>query len=267
MRASTTTARVAPTPPAPAPRRTALLVVAGACAVGVGAFAGVLVGRVVPTGGSSSTPAWGVDATHALPAARFVRMHNTVCTQDPFRLGGKGDAPFATLPPVPHIAREDALQGNVSLNAHVGAAHAYCFALRVEGDDRDHSFRLGTAAEINALTAIVHLPPESLVLTYASSDGDDYELGQVRTTLRHRYPSPTYVDQTLTYSYDGSSPSNSAPPPPPPNPSPPKPDPISMQSFMGSDMETAYDELRVHPHVLAYCCAGVYTKMDSEGAS
>lgn len=239
---------------------------AGAWAVGLGAFAGVLVGRVVPTSASPTELVWGVDATHALPAARFVRMHNTVCTKDPFRLGGTNttNSSFATLPAAPHIAGATQ-RGNVSLNSHVGAAHAYCFALRVEGDAHEdrHSFRLGTAAEINALTAIVHLPPQSLVLTYASSDGDDYELGQVRTTLRHRYPSPSYVDAADSYSYSGSS-SGGGPPPAPP---PPTPAAIAMQSFMGSDMETAYDELRVHPHVLAYCCAGVYTQMDSEGAS
>ena len=100
---------------------------------------------------------------------------------------------------------------------------------------------------------------------------DDFELGQARTTIRYRYPSESYVNGAATYSYDQAAATAdgqpTAPPPPPPNPSPPKPEPLKMQSFMGSDMETAYDQLRVHKDTLAYCCSGVYTQMDSEGAS
>lgn len=239
--------------------------------VSLGAFVGVLLANMVPTA-TSNDVTWGVDATHELPASRFVRMHNTVCTKEPFRFGGN-TSDFATLPPAPHIgpATTDDAQNNVSLNAYVGAAHAYCFALKVAGVRDAFSFRIGTSAEINALTAIVHLPAKSLVLTYASSDGDDFELGQARTTIRYRHPSESYVNGAATYSYDQAAATAdgqpTAPPPPPPNPSPPKPEPLKMQSFMGSDMETAYDELRVHKDTLAYCCSGVYTQMDSEGAS
>ena len=101
-----------------------------------------------------------------------------------------------------------------------------------------------------ALSAVIKLPEQAMVLTYASSDGDDHDMGQIRTNLRWKELSSEYYNQA--HSYDNQDNSDEEPSPPPP--SPPS---VEMQTVMGADAETYNDQLRVHPyHNVAYCWRG-----------
>ena len=201
---------------------------------------------------SAENATWGVDVTRTLPASSFVRMHNLLATRVPFELG----KPVASI-------------GTGTLNRYVGAAHATCHATRVRDLDR-YDFRICTSVEVLALSAVVALNASAHIVTYASSDGDDYEIGAVKTQV-------VYAPDT-TYTYDStdspppvpSPPSGSpvAPPPsPPPPPSPNPPTLLNMQVFMGSDREVNLGTLRSGTPLIAYCCSGPYTHMTGEGPS
>jgi hypothetical protein len=244
---------------APPSRALGWACVAAVLGIGSGVGIGFAVFAAQRPSVASDVSTWGVDVTHALPPSQFVRMHNTICTRDPLVLGATAPpAALATLDAAPGIGSGSTADVDVALNTYVGEAHAFCYALAVEG--MDYNFRVGTPSEVHALTAVVPLPPRSLVLTFASSDGDDYELGQVRTQVQFDHVRPQYVDPLYSYDYVFNAPRSP--------PSPPVPDAIPMQTFMGADMETNHGVQRVlEDPTVAYCCSGLYTKMDSEGAS
>ena len=208
------------------------------------------------------TANWGVDATYSLEPSKFVRLHNTIATVTPFELGNESALQH-------NIGRD---LGNVLLNRYVGASHAMCFALNVKGFEDKFNFRVCTSVEVLALTAVIPMSSNQHILTYASSDGDDYETGELKHTFN--------VDNTKpsAYSYDNDSdsptPLESASTNPPESPSPNLPPPPSpnppmqhMQSFMGSDNEVNLGKIDSHLNVVAYCCSGVYTHMTGEGPS
>ena len=207
---------------------------------------------------------WGLDVTHKLPPSSFVRFKDVICTKDPLLLISPNEKkPEFTYHESPaNIGSSATPRGeSVQFNDHVGAAHAFCFGMEVQGVPY-YNFRVGTAAEMLALSAVIKLPEQAMVLTYASSDGDDHDMGQIRTNLRWKELSSSYYNQAHTY--DNQDNSDESPSPPPP--SPPS---VEMQTVMGADAETDNDQLRVHPyHNVAYCCSNhLYTNQDSEGAS
>lgn len=201
---------------------------------------------------------WGVDVTYSRPVSEFVRMHNTIATKTPFVLGVEAGLE-------PGIGTDT---GSVLLNRYVGAAHATCFALSVE-DFSDFNFRVCTSSEVLALSAVIPLSSTAHILTYASSDGDDYETGQVKHEI--------VLKPEDMYSYDFTespppfpNPPSGTPlapppnPPPPPNPQPPN---QIMQSFLGSDNEVNLGTVETNLNLVSYCCSGVYTHMTGEGPS
>ena len=223
---------------------------------------------------------WGLDVTHKLPPSSFVRFKDVICTKDPLLLvsPNKKKPEFTYHKSPANIGSSATPRGeSVQFNDHVGAAHAFCFGMEVQGLPY-YNFRVGTAAEMLALSAVIKLPEQAMVLTYASSDGDDHDMGQIRTNLLWKgwrdssYYNQADHHQSYYYDRDYQDPDNKEPSPPPPPPSPqppPSPPAVEMQTVMGADSETSNDELRVHPyHNLAYCCSNhLYTKQDSEGSS
>lgn len=204
---------------------------------------------------------WAVDVTHSRPAADFVRMHNTIATRSPFLLGDASALPTG-------IGGEAA--NGVSLNRYVGAAHAMCMSLNVEEMKDRYDFRVCTSSEVLALTAVIPMSSKNHVLTYASSDGDDYETGEVKHKVSVR-PGDTYSYEDFSISPPPvpMPPSGSplAPPPSPPPPPSPLPPTENMQSFMGSDNEVNLGQVEANLLLVAYCCSGVYTHMTGEGPS
>ena len=191
----------------------------------------------IPT---SDTVEWGADYTYALASSQFVRMHNTIISKVPFNLGSNESLQYG-------IGNQD---GDVTLNRYIGAAHAMCFSMSVQ-QLPSYNFRICTAAEVLALSSVMLLDEDKHIVTYASSDGDDYETGKVLHTIsvKNDYPSYSYGNSPLS----------------PPNP-PASPE-IRMQTFTGSDDETNLGKIDSYKNMIAYCCSGVYTLMDSEGAS
>lgn len=240
----------------PALQATSLLILVGLGSVAVTTM-------VSSTGKSADSAAWGVDVTHTRPVSEFVRMHNTIATRTPFVLG---DA--ASLPVGIGTEGED---GGVTLNRYVGASHALCLALNVEDFEDRYDFRVCTSTEVLALTAVLPMSSTNHVLTYASSDGDDYETGEVKHEVVMQN------GDTYTYDFDAASPpppvpmppstSPLAPPPCPPPPPSPRPPTETMQSFMGSDNEVNLGRVETNLNLVAYCCSGVYTHMTGEGPS
>ncbi len=224
-------------------------------------LAAVGISHLPSTSRHPSDVTWAVDVTHSRPASEFVRMHNTIATRTPFLLGDASGLPAG-------IGDE---AGAVSLNRYVGAAHATCTALNVDEMKDRYDFRICTSPEILALTAVIPMSSKNHVLTYASSDGDDYETGEVKHEVVVR-PG----DESYGYDFSTSPPppvpvlppgSPLVPPPSPPPPPNPLPPTESMQSFMGSDNEVNLGEVEADLHLVAYCCSGVYTHMTGEGPS
>lgn len=237
--------------PPPAPKRTFPRVLGCAGVTALVALVGISSTHLALALPARAPTTWGVDVTYALPPAAFVRMHNLIATHTPFELG-KPTAPI----------------GTGTLNRYVGAAHATCHALRVA--DLAYDFRICTSTEVLALSAVIPLNASAHIVTYASSDGDDYEIGAVKTQVEY------VADDTYTYDPTASPPPGPLPPsgsplaPPPSPPPPPSPRPPTldgMQVFMGSDREVNLGTLRAHTPLVAYCCAGVYTHMTGEGPS
>lgn len=226
-----------------------LLALVGISAVHLATF----VMRTPPSPPDPDDAAWGVDVTRSLPASSFVRMHNLIATRTPFELG-KPSSPI----------------GDGTLNRYVGAAHATCHSTRVADLDQ-YDFRVCTSTEVLALSAVVPLNTSYKILTYASADGDDYEVGAVESKATYYHPNFWYntYEDTESPPPPPSPPIGSpvVPPPAPPPPPFPLPPDVSMQVFKGSDREVTLGLILTGSNVAAHCCSGVYTHMTGEGPS
>lgn len=203
-------------------------------------------------GANSVEPEWGLDTTRYLPASAFLRMHNTIVLLEPYMLG---DVPNHTI----IGQRVDGFQ----LNRYMGAAHALCYSTVVT-ERPAYDFRVCASHEILALTAIKKLPNDTDVAIFSSSDGDDFDSGKVlHTVMWYRGPKDGRLKmQTFTgaddetdmggiegdsdedkwYSYD-------------------MPENKTIHDF---DTGVAYHKLK---KIAAYCCSGVYTRQEGEGAT
>jgi len=118
------------------------------------------------------------------------------------------------------------------------------------------NFRVCNNFELQALTALVTVPMGRRILTFASSDGDDYETG--KTTFRtYRYEGAVKLDSYDydtgydydRWSYDADYARGS----------------WVMQVFEGPDEETNYAD--IDEGMMVYCCSGEYSVYNGEGPS
>jgi hypothetical protein len=241
--------------------------------------------RRMQRGGSSSSSSggsWGLDVTNVLPKSEFIKMHKTIATMYPLDLswgttnapqfGGHSDDDSATTGDVADAysgsfatigdniggaATTNTLQSGQSvwLNDFTGAAHAHCYSLAVEGEEEEHNFRVCNAMEMQAITALVTIPLGRRVMTFASSDGDDFETGKTMFKVKKgdsavelsSYGYSYDYDYDWSYDYDGSGGS------------------WAMQVYEGPDNENNMDD--VDQGLLVYCCSGEYSVYNGDGPS
>jgi len=207
---------------------------------------------------------WDKDLTHSLRAGQFIKLGQTILTKFPLFLKPRGTEPepsFGTLPVAEGIGDRE-VSGNTLLNSYVGAAHAYCYGLVVESAVEDYSFRVCTATELNALTSVTKVPGNTVVVTYASGDGDDYSLGLLSDEPLRFVQPPDDFTNGRDPSYYGGDPKPGAPP------SPPLPTGGQrMQTFSGDEESTDYWKADAYINVVAYCCSGQYTLLNGEGTT
>jgi hypothetical protein len=227
--------------------------------------------------------AWGLDTTTKRPKTDFVRMGKTYVTKQPIDLSwGTTSAPpsddaqepssvgdvadayvggFATIGKnIGGAETSNSLPSGKSiwLNDFTGRAHAHCYSLAVEGED-EHNFRVCNAMEMQAVTALVTIPLGRRIMTFASSDGDDYDTGQTWFKMK-KDDGPVELDSYGSYSsysysyedwtYDWALDTAGA---------------WAMQVFQGPDKENNMNV--IDQGLMAYCCSSAYTKYNGEGPS
>jgi len=137
------------------------------------------------------------------------------------------------------VVRTSGANRNILMDRWLGAAHGYCFSLKVT-EEPQLDFRVCTMEEIAALGSVIPLP-RGHILGYASSDGNDMDGGVVKFAkdLERMDNSGNTVALGKTY----------------------------MQSFQGADDEFRFDRAYSGDRFYSYCCSNAYTIAMAEGAT